>query len=137
MLKGFVILMAIGLAFAYFVFNFVGDVERSDSNSYVSKSEKQAREWAKYYTQDVLGRQVLDLKGAPMQTAREVWVQSRLREEMLEHFPDFEMMRQFVHDRLRPSPFRKYLLEKIDETEGDYLAGTIDTEKAKKILTNL
>jgi len=137
MLKGFIILMVVGLGFAYFVFNFVGDVERSDSDSYVSKNEKQAKEWAKYYKKDVLGQPVLDLKGAPMKTAKKVWAQSQLREEMLENFPDFEGMRQFVNDRLLPSPFRDYLLQKIEQVESDYLAGSVDSEKARAILTNL
>jgi len=137
MFKGFIILLIVGLGFVYFVFSFVGDVERSDSDSYVSKSEKQAKEWAKYYKKDVLGQPVLDLKGAPMKTAKEVWEQSQLREEMLENFPDFELMRQFVNDRLLPSSFRDYLLQKIERVESDYLAGSIDSAKARAALTNL
>jgi len=137
MFKGFIALLLIGGAFAYFVFNFVGDVEKEDPNSYVSKNEKKAKAWAKYYTKDALGEPVLSFGDTPVKTADEVWKESQLRQEMLENFPDFEGIRQFVNDRMEPSLFRKYLLEKIDKIESDYMGGTIDSEKAKKQLLNL
>jgi len=137
MLKGFIILVLIGITFAYFVFNFVGDVERSDPNSYVSKNEKQAKEWAKYYKKDALDQPILDLKGASMQTAKKVWNASQLREEMLANFPDFEFMREFVRERVNPSPFRDFLLQKIENVESGFQDGTLDSEKAKEQLSNL
>ena len=137
MLKGFVILLLIGISFAYFVFNFVGDVEESDPNSYVSKNQKKAKEWAKYYTKDVLGQPVLNLKGASLKTAKEVWKDSQLRLEMLEVFPNFEGMREFVEERLKDSPFREYLLQKIDKIESAFQEGSIDSARAKKMLTDL
>ncbi len=137
MLKGFIILLGVGVAFAYFVFNFVGDVERSDPDSFVSKDERKQKEWAKYYTKDALENPVLDLKKAPMKLAKEIWAESQLRQEMLSNFPDFELVRNFVNERLRPSPFRDYLLKKIDEIETDYQAGTIDSETARKRLESI
>ncbi len=137
MFKGFLLLLMVGAAFAYFVFNFVGDVEKEDPASYVSENEKKAQEWAKYYTKDALGEPVLSFGTTPVKTADEVWQESQLRQEMLENFPDFQGIRQFVNGRLEPSLFRKYLLKKIDDIESDYMGGRIDSEEAKNRLSDL
>ncbi|WP_457607370.1 hypothetical protein [Nitratifractor sp.] len=137
MWKGLLILFGVGVAFAYFVFNFVGDVERSDPDSAVSKDERKAKAWAKYYTEDALGQQVLNFGNTPIKVAREVWSESPVRRGMLDEFPDFEGMRFFVNDRIKPSPFRDYLLKKIDDIESAYLGGEIDADKAKELLTKL
>jgi len=137
MYKGLLLLLAVGIAFAYFVFHFVGSVESDDPDSYTSKNEQKAKEWAQYYKKDALGEPVLIFGNTPVQKADQVWKESSLRKEMLENFPDFEAIRQFVHDRLEPSAFRKYLLEKIDDIESDYMGGRIDSEEAKSRLSDL
>ena len=137
MFKGLLVLLLVGIAFAYFVFNFVGDVERNDPQSYISKNERKAKEFARYYEKDVLGEPVLALQGVPMSKAREVWHESQMPKEMLENFPDFEAIREFIHDRIKPSLFRKKLLERVDAIESDYLGGAIDPDTAREKLSNL
>ena len=137
MFKGFVILVMVGAVFAYFVFNFVSDIEADDPDTIISKDERKAREFAKYYKTDVAGERILDFHGATVEKAKEVWKESPIRREILENFPEFEIMREMISQKLAPSQFRDYLMKKFDEVESDYLSGIIDSEKAKKRLTDL
>ena len=135
--KGFIILAAVGILFAYFVFNFVNDVEADDPTTTISKDERRAKEYARYYQKDALGERVLDFRGVPIAKAKEVWSESPFREEMLENFPQFELMKEYVKQRVIASPFQKYLLDKLDQVETDYFAGTIDSAEARRQLTEL
>ena len=133
MWKGLLVLGLIGLAFTYFVFNFVGEVEQDDGGAYASQELKGKA----YYTEDILGDPLLNLQGLSMKSAREIWRASPMREEMLEKFPDFEEIKTYLGNRLAPSPFREYLLKKVDDIEGDYLGGAIGAESAKSRLESL
>jgi len=137
MFKGFVILVAVGALFAFFVFNFVSDVEKDDPNTMISKDERKAKEFAKYYKKDVTGEQVLDFRGASLAKAKEVWRESPIRQEILDNFPQFEIMKEMIDQRIVDSAFRRYLLKKLDEVESAYFSGSIDSSKASKILTDL
>lgn len=136
MKQGMILLGIAGVLFFIFAYNLMNDIESSDPATYVSKDERKQKAWSKYYTSDALGYPVLNLKKAPMSLAREIWSESRLREEMLTHFPDFEQIRNFAIERLRPSPFRNELLKKIEEIKRDYLSGEIDSETARERLEN-
>jgi hypothetical protein len=137
MFKGFLMLVAVGAIFAYLVFNFVSDIERDDPDTLISKDEKKAREFAKYYKKDAIGELILDFHGTTLEKAKEVWKESPIRKEILENFPEFEIMRELIRQRLRESRFREYLLKRFDEVESEYFSGEIDSEKAKKLLTDL
>jgi hypothetical protein len=137
MFKGFVILVAVGALFAYFVFNFVSDVEKDDPNTMISKDERKAKEFAKYYKKDATGEQVLDFRGASLSKAKEVWRESPIRREILNNFPQFEIMKEMIDQRIVESEFRSYLLKKLDEVESEYFSGSIDSGQANKILTEL
>jgi len=134
MFKGFVILAAVGVAFAYFVFHFVSGVEDEDPGSFPTSQEEKAM--AKYYSEDASGDMVLDLNGASEQEARKVWEQSPIRTKMLESFPQFETMRDLIHQQIKGGAFRDRLLKVLDEVESDYLSGTIDSVEAKKRLSS-
>jgi len=135
MWKGLAVLVAIGTLFAYFLFNFISNEQFEDS--FISQSDKDAKKWAKYYTTDIMGDPVLDLNGVQFGEARKIWNASRLKKEMMENFPNFELIKRYVKSRLKPSPFRKYLLDKIYDIENDYLGGSIDYEEAKYRLNNM
>jgi len=139
MLKGFIGLLIIGVAFAYFVFNFVGDVENDDiTNHYTNVDGGTIKEWEKkYYQTDDIGEQVLDFSNTPIKTAKRVWDDSPLKKEMLSEFPDFESMKEYIKTRLLPSPFQKYLLKKLNDTESSYLSGSIDANEAKSKIIDL
>jgi len=134
MWKGLVVLGAIGLLFAYFVFNFVGEVEQDESGGdYIGTVKKEKA----YYTTDLLGDPLLNLRGVSIESARAIWRSSPMRKEMLEKFPDFEEIKMYIDNRLSPSDFKNYLLKRVDEIEGDYLSGNISAESAKSQLEAL
>jgi len=133
--KGFIVLILVGAAFAYIVFNFVSDIEQNDPQSF-GASRPQSQAYKKYYKKDVTGDTVLDLSGVPISKAKKVWAESPIRAEALENFPNFEMMRDVIESRLTKSPFRDYLLRKLDDVETDFLGGSIDSSKARERLTN-
>ncbi len=137
MFKGFIILLAVGGLFTYFVFNFVSDVEGEDPNTLISKDERKAKEFAKYYKSDASGGRVLDFHGVSIAKAKEVWRESPIRREILDNFPQFDLMRQLTDQLLVDSEFKRYFLKRLEEVESDYFSGTIDSQKAKKILTDL
>jgi DNA-binding ferritin-like protein len=137
MFKGFILLFGVGALFAYFVFNFVSDVEKDDPNTVISKDERKAKEFAKYYKTDAVGEWILDFRGAPLSKAKEVWSESPIRSEILENFPQFELMREIIDQKIVESEFRSYLLKKLDDVETEYFSGAIDSTKARKILTDL
>jgi len=136
MLKGFLILAAVGAVFAYLVFNFVTGVEEEDPRAFSGlRSEKKIA--AKYYRIDAAGDRVLDLNGVPEGEMRKVWESSSIRQDLLEEFPHFEAMRDILHQEVKEGPFREKLLQVIDRVEGEYLSGKIDSTKAQKILNQM
>ena len=137
MFKGFVILAIIGGLFAYFVFNFVGQVEEDDPTTQLSKDAQKAKEFAKYYKKDAAGYPVLVFGETPIAKAREVWRESPVMREVLDLFPQFELMKGAINTQVDDGPFRRYLLKRLDEVESQYLGGTIDSDKAKEMLQNL
>jgi len=137
MFKGFVVLVAVGALFAFFVFDFVSDVEKDDPTTMISKDAKKAKEFARYYRTDAAGNRILDFSGASMAKAREVWRESPIRREILDQFPQFQYMQESIKLYMVDSPFRRALLKKLDEVEGLYLSGTIDSDRAKDMLTRI
>jgi len=137
MFKGFIILLAIGGLFAYFVFNFVSDVEGEDPDTLISKDERKAKEFAKYYKTDAAGGRVLDFRGVSIAKAKEVWRESPIRRKILDNFPQFDLMRQLTDQLLVDSKFKRYFLKRLEEVESEYFSGAINSQKAKKLLTDL
>jgi len=134
MLKGFLILAAAGAVFAYLVFNFVADVEEEDPRAFSGLRSEQGLE--RYYSEDAAGDRVLDLDGVAQEEARKVWEQSPIRQELIENFPQFEAMRDLIHQQIKGGAFRDRLLKVLDEMESDYLSGSIDSVEAKRRLSN-
>jgi len=134
MLKGFVILVGVGVLFAYFVFNFVGNVEEDDETSVASQDKRKAEEYAKYYHKDAAGNRVLDFSNAPLSKAQAVWKESPIRQKIIEQVPQFEYMKEMINIYLAKSPFRDRLLKRLEKIEGKYLSGSIDTDEARRLL---
>jgi len=133
MVKGIAILALIGALFAYLIFDFVGNEDTE--NSFLYQNNK--KDWAKYYTTDIMGDPVLDLSGVQFNEAKAIWDASDLKQEMMDNFPNFELIKRYVKSRLKPSAFRKYLLNKIKEIENQYISGNIDYDEAKFRLENI
>ncbi|WP_292657719.1 hypothetical protein [Nitratifractor sp.] len=137
MFKGFVILAIVGGLFAYFVFHFVGSIEKNDTASSYSQEQDKTEDNAKYYTKDAAGYTVLAVGKIPLAKAREVWKESTVMQDVLELFPRFELMKESIKSHVEEGPFRRYLLKKLDDIETQYLGGKIDSFKAKEMFQNL
>ena len=135
-MNGTVIFGAIALFFIISgLINFIGDLEdevdvKSNYSSKESKNEN-------YYGVDVVGEQTILLNGLSNSKKRELWNASPLKIEMLNFFPDFSLMREFVEGRMiDDSDFKKKLLEKIDKTEEEYIGGILTGQRAKATLSS-
>jgi len=135
--KGFILLVGIGGLFAYFVFNFVGNVERDTPSSQEVQSRKAEQDFARYYIKDAAGYPVLALGNTPLSKAREVWGKSPILDDVLELFPRFDLMKKSITLHVEEGDFRRYLLKRLDEVESQYLGGTIDPDRAKEMIRNL
>jgi hypothetical protein len=140
--KGLLVLAIVGVAFAYFVFNFVGDVENEDIHKIESLNpsnaeERKKKEILEYYRQDVTGTPILDLSGVSIENAKRIWKESPTKKRIMQLFPNFHLMRDMIKLKLAPSEFRDLLLEKLSQIESDYLSGTISSYKAKEEIGNL
>ena len=115
--------------------NFVNDLHDDvDSKSNYSSQESNAE---KYYDINVVCEQTIVLSGLSKSKKREVWNKSTLKTEMMDFFPNFSLMSEFVEERMiDDSDFKKKLLEKIDSTEEKYISGVVTGERAKAALSS-
>ena len=134
--KSLFIFILIGVGFLYFITNFVGDIQEEDDR--YQNTEYQAKhKYDKYYTTDSIGQEILDLTNASPAEQVEAWNESRLKEEFLALYPDFSEMKHYVKDRIRGDAVKQKLLTHIDEVEGKFFSGEIDSEQAKRLLSTL
>ena len=115
--------------------NFVNDLHDDvDSKSNYSSQKTNAEN---YYDINVVGEQTIVLSGLSKSKKREVWNRSTLKTEMMDFFPNFSLMSEFVEERMiDDSDFKKKLLEKIDSTEEKYISGVVTGERAKVALSS-
>ena len=138
--KGLIILIAVGGLFAYFVYNFVSDVQNSDvggRQTDVTYQPGSTDPAAAYIVKDATGAPVLDLSGVSLETAKKIWRESEYKNSILSHFPDFKLVRDTIGLRIAPGPFRDYLLKTVEQVESDYLGGAVDAHKALVTLQRL
>jgi len=115
--------------------NFVNDLHDDvDIKSNYSSQETKAEN---YYDINVVGEQTIVLSGLSKSKKREVWNKSILKIEMMDFFPNFSLMSEFVEERMiDDSDFKKKLLEKIESTEEKYISGVVTGQRAKVALSS-
>jgi hypothetical protein len=131
--KSLLVFIAIGVAFIYFITNFVGDIQKEDEK-FRNTGYEQKHQYDAYMGKDSIGRDILDLTSASPAIQMKVWNSSQLKEEMLANFPDFSLMKLFVKERVRGEEFQEKLLKHIDHVELQYFSGKLDPENAKRAL---
>ena len=131
--KSLLIFIAVGVGFLYFITNFVGDIQEEDDR-YQNQEYQQKHKYDQYQSVDSIGQEILDLTGADAATQIAAWKESRLEQEFLTLFPDFDAMKNFVKERTRGDVLQAKLLKKIDDVAGKYFSGTMDAEQAKRAL---
>jgi hypothetical protein len=134
--KGILLMIIAGIGFMYLVTDLVSEAESTTPGLENSQSRK-AREYAKYYSVDINGDDVLNLSGIPLPKAKSVWKESMIREKLLGYFPDFDIMKQVAKDQLQDSAFKTYFLKKLWEIEGKYIDGGIGLDQARSAIESL
>lgn len=133
--KSLFIFILIGVGFLYFITNFVGDIQEDEK--FQNEEYKLKHQYDQYKTVDSIGREILDLTDAPINTQVQAWNNSALKTDFLELFPDFTEMKIFVNERVRGEALKTKLSSQIDDVEAKYFAGTMDAEQAKRELSQL
>jgi len=131
--KSLLIFIAIGVGFLYFITSLVGDIQEEDDR-YQNLEYQQKHKYDQYQSVDSIGREILDLTGTDTATQIAAWKESRLKEEFLALFPDFDAMKKFVKERTRGDALQAKLLKTINDVEGNYFSGTMNAEQAKRAL---
>jgi hypothetical protein len=131
--KSFLIYIAVGLGFLYFITSFIGDIQRED-DKFKSQEYEQKHKYDQYQSVDSIGQEILVLTGTNAATQIAAWKESRLKEEFLLLFPDFDAMKKFAKERTRGDTLQAKLLKTIDNVESKYFSGTMNAEQAKREL---
>lgn len=134
--KSFMIFIAIGIGFLYFITTFVGDIQEEDEQ-YQNSEYNEARKYDKYKTVDSIGQSILDLTGADAKTQVATWNSSLLKEEFLELFPNFSEMKLFVDDRINGKILQDKLTTTVNKVEDKFFSGEMTAEQAKHTLGSL
>ena len=131
--KSFLMFMAVGVGFLYFITNFIGGIQEKDdrfSNSEYNTKHK----YDKYMSEDAIGQKILVVTDTDENTQIAAWQESPLKKEFFGLFPNYGEMKIFVKSRTRGKLLQKKLLGKIDEVESKFFSGTLSSEDAKRTL---
>lgn len=131
--KSLFMFIAVGIAFLYFITNFVGDIQEED-DKFQNEEYQQKHMYDQYQSVDSIGQEILDLTGSDAVTQLGAWNGSRLKQDFLALFPDFDAMKKFTKERIRGDALQAKLLKTINDVEGKYFSGTMNAEQAKRAL---
>ena len=133
MAKSLLIFIAIGIGFLYFITSFVGEIQEAD-DKYQNEEYQQKHKYDQYQSVDSIGQEILELSGADAATQIAAWKESRLKQDFLVLFPDFDAMKKFAKERTRGEALQVKLFKMLDDVEGKYFSGTMNAEQAKRAL---
>ena len=134
--KSFLVFVAVGIGFLYFVTNFVGDIQEKDEK-YSNQTYEKEHKYDKYTSVDGVGQDILNLLGADAGTQLAAWNESKLKDEFILLFPDFGDMKKFVKERIIGDTLQNKLLTQINSLENRYFSGDITSEQVKHELSSL
>ena len=134
--KSLMLFILIGIGGVFFVTNFVGDIQKEDE-VYRNDGYDQENKYNQYKKEDSIGREILDVTGAPVTIQMDAWNASLLKKEFLDIFPDFSGMKTFSGERVRGNALKSKLNSTLDSVESAYFSGAMDAEQAKRKLGSL
>lgn len=134
--KSLLIFIAVGIAFIYFITNFIGDIQQEDEK-FQSSTYHEKHRYDQFNAVDSIGQEILDVTGQPESVQIAAWNNSHLRHELKKYFPDFSTMKLFAKERVRGDILKMRLYKHIDSIEGKFFSGDINAEQAKKELDTL
>ena len=134
--KSLLIFIAIGLGALYLVTNFIGDIQEEDDN-YKNNQYVVEHKYNQYHKVNSIGQTILVFDNVDVKTQIAAWHASELKQEFLELFPDYSEMKKFVKERTRGDALQAKVLKVINDVEGKFFSGTVNTEQAKQMLDSL
>ena len=132
--KGLLVIAAIGLAIIYFAMHFSDGNDGSDI-AWTVESKQEAYE--QYYEKDAMGDKVLNLTAYSADRAKSIWPTTPTATRIAQMLPDFALAKTEMLNQVKKGDFQRYLLEYLDDLEGRYLAGELNSDQAKKALMHL
>jgi len=111
----------------------VGEIQEAD-DKYQNQEYQEKHKYDQYQSVDSIGQEILDLTGVDTVTQIAAWKESRLKQDFLTLFPDFDAMKKFAKERTRGEVLQAKLFKMVDDVEGKYFSGTMNAEQAKRAL---
>ena len=134
--KSLMLFILIGIGGVFFVTNFVGDIQKEDE-VYRNDGYNEETKYNQYKMEDSIGREILDVTGAPVSIQMDAWNASVLKDEFLAIFPDFSGMKIFAEERVRGKALKSKLKSTLESIEDAFFSGAMSAEDAKRKLGTL
>jgi len=104
----------------------------TDKMSYLNEPTYSA-----YYSEDILGDDILLLDNLPEKKKLEIWKNTSTKNKIIEYFPKMEMMKMaFINNIEDNGNFKINFLEYMEEQHLKYIAGEISSEEFKESILN-
>jgi hypothetical protein len=136
MKNGLLILVAIGIGFIFFATDFMKSVEGDPSSADYTVTPEEETIY-KYFKDGASGNKIFDPAPLTIEKAKEFWDESKIKQEMMDYFPKFDLMKKYVKLHVATGDFLELVLSKISEAELKYQTGKINYEEARRIIDNL
>lgn len=133
--KSLFFFVLIGVGFLYFITQFVGEIQEDEK--FQNQEYQEKHQYDQYQSVDSIGREILDMTGAPIGIQVSAWNNSELKTEFLELFPDFSEMKIFIKERVRGDALQVKLTDAVNNVESKYFSGVMNAEQAKRELNLL
>ena len=93
--------------------------------------------YTSYYSEDIIGDDVLLLDDLPEKKKLEIWKNTSTKDEILDSFPNMEMMKMVFNNKIEDNgKFKINFLDYMEEQHLKYIAGEISSEKFKESILN-
>jgi hypothetical protein len=123
-------------ALVFGLLSYFKDMERHDTVG-LSYSDIQKEDKGRYKLNSV-GESILELNGLSEAQKMDAWRRSPIQDDMIDMFPNFQKMKDFINHRVvDDGEFKANMLKTIDELESAYIAGEIDSQIVKAKLSHL
>ncbi len=136
MKNGFIILLVLGVGFAFYALKFMKSAESDPARQdYTYTPQELTIE--NYLKESPSGDKVFDPAPLSLKDAKDVWSKSSLKYDMMDLYPKFNLMRDYAKLHIATGQFLDLVLSKINEAENKYQTGQANFEEARRIIENL
>ena len=95
------------------------------------------QQYSSYYSLDLINNKILTLERIEEKDKSKIWNESFIKEEVLNAFPNMEVMKEIYNDRVTDNGlFKKKFFDYMVELQDCYIGGEIDEVGFKKAFLN-